>query len=122
MILTIIRNWRSAGRSYQTHEPNESTMIKNKLCKKFEFAKDLKQRIELALDEPSTNMVKFKILSEDFCILIKLYMEWSAIVSRSEKNLAFTQEIEFSVKERLANRLNEEKHLSFVLNLVKIKR
>ena len=93
-----------------SHKPDESTMIKNRLSKKLDFAKELQEKIEVALDEPSTSLVKLKILSEDFCIIIKLYMEWSSVVRWNDSEFAFTQEVGFSLKERLANRLADEEH------------
>ena len=83
------------------HKPDESTMVKSRLSKKLSFAKELKEKIEVALDEPSTSLVKLKILSEDFCIILKLYMEWSSVVMWNDSEFAFTQEVGFSLKERL---------------------
>ena len=75
-----------------------------------EFAKELKGKIEAALSEPSTSLVKLKILSEDFSVLIKLYTEWSSVVNWNDTELAFTQEVGFNLKEKLANRLADEEH------------
>ena len=55
-------------------------------------------------------MVKLKILSEDFCIILKLYVEWSSVVMWNDSEFAFTQEVGFSLKERLSNRLADEEH------------
>ena len=70
----------------------------------------MKGKIEAALSEPSTSLVKLKILSEDFSVLIKLYTEWSSVVHWNDTEFAFTQEVGFNLKEKLANRLTDEEH------------
>ena len=96
--LSNLKNWK----------PDEITLSKRKLERKYNYGLDLKNQVETALADSNENLIKFKILLDDFSSLLKLYGELSACVPWENTSYPFLQAEGAQLKQRLMVRIEQE--------------
>ena len=96
--LSNLKNWK----------PDEITLSKRKLERKYNYGLDLKNQVETALADSNENLIKFKILLDDFSSILKLYGELSACVPWENTSYPFLQAEGAQLKQRLMVRIEQE--------------